>query len=495
MRKPDHIRHRVFELKPNILLISIDSLRADHLSLYGYHRETSPSLDRFAADAAVFDRAFTPANWTGAAIASILTGLYPTCHGYTNLRYYLDENVPSITGILRRSGYETVCFSNNMYMSDRTGLTRGFDATFMQGLPENGRAVSAGSRRRALTASVKNMLSTRMKTRLKDLGDVFDTHRALKRDKGAYQTETALFEWLENRSAAKPFFAYIHYQEPHSIYFPPGPFRSRFFDGSWWQQGQYLEFDHIGYFAGKIEFTEDRLERYQQLYDGEIAYLDWRLGRLFRQLDLKGLLDRTVVVVTADHGENMGEHGYVWHAFCLYDPLIRVPLIIRHPDWFGKSTRVNDLVQTNDIVPTILEGLGIEWDYKNGHQGISLLAQRSRPAVLTETFNPEKMIDRWLKRRTDLSREQFCHYLRDIVCYRTPEEKYIRASDGHCEFYDLVKDPAERDNIYDAGHPRITACEKELEKWRARFKPHEAAADQPGFDKDTWEKMKALGYA
>ena len=112
--------------KPNILLISIDSLRADHLSLYGYAKETSPHLTELSFDGIVYENAFTAANWTGAAITSILTGQYPTCHGYTHKRYYLDNGEDSIASILQNNGYETVCFSNNMYLSDKSGLDAGF---------------------------------------------------------------------------------------------------------------------------------------------------------------------------------------------------------------------------------------------------------------------------------------------------------------------------------------------------------------------------------
>ena len=115
------------------MLISIDSLRPDHLSAYGYRRETSPHLDQVAEQGVIYQDAFAPANWTGAAVTSILTGLYPTCHGYTNRRYYLDEDVPSLATLLSEAGYETLCFSNNMYISRETGLAQGFKHFYYQG--------------------------------------------------------------------------------------------------------------------------------------------------------------------------------------------------------------------------------------------------------------------------------------------------------------------------------------------------------------------------
>ena len=480
---------------PNILLVSIDSLRADHLSVYGYKKETSPYLDGLAMDGMLFENAITAANWTGAAVASLLTGLYPTCHGYTNARYYLDADVESIATLLQKNGYFTICFSNNMYISASTGLNQGFTDFRYQGKLEKMPDAAESKKPKTPASLMKAMLSPRTKSLLKDVLDSFQIRKRLSRDDGAFRTEVSFIDWLAHYQGTDPFFAYIHYQEPHSIYFPPFPFRRRFFTGSWVEESAYLHYDHIGFFAGKHSFTEEQIEHYQQLYDGEIAYLDWRLGRLFDFLRQKKVFDRTMIIVTADHGECMGENGYFWHAFCLYDPLIRVPLIVHYPEWFSKASRVTKIVQSNDIVPTILEGLGIEWRHQGEGQGQSFLHGPRRTAALTETDNPEKMVARWLKRRTDVREEDFRHYLRDLTSYRTVDEKLIRASDGFHEFYDLVADPQESHNAYAASGKRIKAAEKALREWHGTFRPHVADSHQPGFDKDTWEKMKSLGYA
>ncbi len=482
--------------KPNILLITIDSLRADHLSLYGYFRETTPNLEKLAAEGAYYENAFSPANWTGAAVASILTGLYPTCHGFSNQRYYLDPDVESLATILQKRGYHTGCFSNNIYITPETGLSRGFADFYYQGEQRGQNSDRRNQKaKNSLSSALSRKLSLRSRSLLKDVYDTFNLRRALTRDKGAFRTEQSLFKWLDERDNNSPFFAYIHYQEPHSIYFPPRPYRKRFFDGSWVEESQYRKFDHIGYFAGRVRFTKQELDHYQQLYDGEIAYLDWRLGRLFDRLRQQNLLDRTVVMVTADHGESMGENGFLWHALCLYDPLIRVPLIMRYPDWFGKANHFSQLVQTNDLVPTLLDGLDVPWAYKNENQGISFLNGAQRESVLTEADNPEKMIARWLSRRKDLSEQEFAGYLKDSRSYRTRTEKLIWASDGWHEYYDLSTDPNELNNCYSPSLPKVKECETALQRWIVSFRPHVADTTQPGFDKDTWEKMKALGYA
>lgn len=483
--------------KPNILLISIDSLRADHLSLYGYFRETTPYLTELAMEGTYYENAFTAANWTGASVTSILTGLYPTVHGYTNKRYYLDDGEDSIASILKEHGYFTTCFSNNLYLSSKSGLQAGFDDFRYRGVSEaKSSAASSHKSSNGLLNTIKSIPSMRSKMLVKNVLDVFDTAKALQRDDGAYETELGFQQWLQDIDQDQPFFTYIHYQEPHSIYFPPYPYRRRFFSGTWRQEGKFLELDHMRYFAAKTQFTESDVEHYKELYDGEIAYLDWRMHRLFRLLKKHDLYDNTIIMVTADHGELFGENGFFWHAFCLYDPLIRVPLVVRYPDWFPRDHRSLEIVQTNDLVPTLLHGLNVDWKYTNDRQGQSFLNGSTRKAALTETYNPESMIDRWLQRNKDLSKEDFAHYLRDLNAYRTLSDKFISASDGRHEFYDLATDAVEAENLFSGSDPRIAERQKELQEWTGSFTPHRVApGTQPGFDKATWEKMKALGYA
>jgi len=483
--------------KPNILLISMDSLRADHLSVYGYHKETSPYLTELAFDGTVYENAFTAANWTGASITSILTGLYPTCHGYTNKRYYLDKGEDSIASILSDNGYFTICFSNNMYLSSKSGLDAGFADFRYRGVAEHAADAAADdSRHSGLAQKAKDRLGLKTKNIAKNVVDLFSYKKSLQRDDGAFATEASFAQWIKGHDRGTPFFSYIHYQEPHSVYFPPYPYRRRFFSGSWLQEGRYLEFDHINYFAGKTQFSETQVAHFQELYDGEIAYLDWRLGRLLQILKKQNVYENTIVIVTADHGEMFGEHGYFWHAFCLYEPLIRVPLIIHYPDWFERDNRSLEIVQTNDLTPTLLDGLGIDWKYKNERQGQSFLGGSKRTAALIETFNPQLMIDRWRQRNNGLAPEDFSQYLRDLKAWRSVDEKLIHSSDGAHEFYDLKTDPDETNNLFGSDHKRIKKSQSELQKWTGSFTPHRVSGNtQPGFDKATWEKMRALGYA
>jgi len=479
--------------KPNLLLISIDSLRADHLSAYGYAKETTPYLAELAEEGVLFQNAFSATNWTGAAVASLLTGRYPTCHGYTNQRYYLDADVPTLADYMRAAGYRTACFSNNLYITAQTGLNRGFEAFYYRGLNSAKAAIAAGSSepmRPSKWSRFKQRIPLAAKTMVRDTADWLNPQKSLSRDDGAAATEQAIFHWLLQQPE-RPFFAYVHHQEPHSPYFPPKVYRKRFFPEGWLQQWDYLRFDPAPYYGGKKAFTAREMENYLALYDGEIAYLDWRLGRLFDFLRRRNLIDDTMVIVTADHGECFGENGYIWHAFNLYESLIRVPLIVRFGAWRRRDESDDRLVQSVDILPTCLQAMGIE---PGPNDGVSFLHAPQREAVYIESDSATMMVKRWLEKGAGLTEEDFNQYLRDLYCYRTRDAKLIWTSDSQHEFYDLHQDPDEKQNLF--GHdPRGNEFVRQLQKWRSRLQPHQANQAQPGFDKQTWEKLKALGYA
>jgi arylsulfatase A-like enzyme len=481
--------------RPNILLITIDSARWDHFSTCGYRRETTPYMDQLASEGTFFENAISPGNWTGASVTSILTGLYPSRHGYTNKRYFLDDDIESLPKILRQHGYHTICFSNNMYISSKTGLARDFDEFYYQGIQSNGDEGNKNSHRKSFVSRLAAPLNLRMRSILKDAYDSLSKQRALSRDDGANATIKAITKWLANYQTKTPFFMYIHFQEPHSIYFPPRPFRRRFFNGSWLDESKYLKFDHIGYYAGKVTFSQEQIQRYIDLYDGELAYVDFRIGQLVDVFRSKEMMNKTVFAITADHGDNFGENDHFWHAFCLYDQLIRVPFFVRYPDWFREGYRNPQLVQTHDLVPTLLAGLDIDWPYEDENQGQSFLSNHTREFAFTESFNPEKMIKRWLKRDIQFSEEDFIKYFKTLRSIRTLGDKFIWHSNGAHEYYDLNSDPYESNNLYQSSNSTIKERERALQVWLKSFEHHVAQVDEPGFDKDTWESLRNLGYA
>lgn len=291
--------------RPNVVLIGVDTLRADHLGCYGYARPTSPRIDAFAAESAVFRQAIASSPWTLPSFASMLTGLVPSHHrageGRPDSRSGLDTRFPTLASILQAQGYATGSFVSNGWVSTRVGLARGFaeHTLFMRS-------------EQAAQAAVRFV----------------DAH------------------------ADQPFFAFVHLLAPHAPYEPPPEDAALFIDPAY--DGPVgTRFDVME----KAETDADR-RRVVDLYDGEIRLTDRLIGSILDALSARGLTERTMIVVTADHGEELLDHGARGHGHTLYQELLHVPLLVRflHAQFRGQVTR---RVRTLDLMPTILDTLGI----------------------------------------------------------------------------------------------------------------------------------------
>jgi arylsulfatase A-like enzyme len=303
----------------NVVVVAADALRRDHLSLYGYERPTSPELDRFAADALVFERAFAQAPSTKPAIASLFTSRFPSQHRAIDNEDALDPSLPTLAELLQRAGYRTGAFVENPIIGAEFGYQRGFEDW----------AQDARRHRKRARAS----------ERMQDI-------------------DGAIALWL-GRHRREPFFLYLHFIDPHSPYAAPPPYLGRFGAG---------EVDERTLKVGDAPRGDER--EAQASYDEEISYIDARFGALIAQLRELGLLDSTAVVFLADHGEGFGEHGYIHHSRSVYSDLVDIPLVIRFPARVA-SGRSDRLTQHVDLAPTILDLVGIE--APPGFEGTSLL--------------------------------------------------------------------------------------------------------------------------
>ncbi len=282
--------------QPNVILYVVDTLRADHLGVYGYKRETSPAIDAFSRDAVIFERAYSTSGWTRPATASVLTGLIPPRHAAITRSSKINPDVPLLSDYLRRSGYQTTGFVTNVNVLPLWGFDRGFD-----------RYVDVES----LTGE-------------KHAGVV---HRLV-----AEHMQTDLRE---------PFLLYLHLLDPHTPYDAPPPFDQR-----WRTKG-------IGP-IGPADIRELGLDEIVAAYDQEIAYTDQRFGEMLVELEERGLYDDALIVLTSDHGEEFGDHGRYFHGHSLFDELVRVPLIVKLPGNAHAGARVSGPVSVVDIVPTVL---------------------------------------------------------------------------------------------------------------------------------------------
>ena len=281
---------------PNVLLISIDTLRADHLGCYGYEKPTSPALDAFARTAVVFEEAQASASWTLPSLASALTSEYSSTHGCWNFGSTLDESFLTLPEILVAAGYDTGCAASHIFVTTRHGLQQGIVHT------DDSYAYPEIEPDKAVTSQVIA-------------------------DKG--------IRFLDQKAASperEPWFLWLHFFDPHEDYLQ--------------HAGITEQFATPGQPPAPIE-----------LYDGEIRYTDLHFGRVLEALDRTGFTANTMVVVVSDHGEEFMDHGGLRHGHTLYRELVRVPLLIRAPGI--APSRVHELVRTVDLLPTVLDIVGL----------------------------------------------------------------------------------------------------------------------------------------
>ncbi len=304
--------------EPSIILISIDSMRADHLSCCGYRRPTSPNLDSLASTGYLFTQGVAQSSWTLPSHASLLTSLYVKSHGACGAREGVAPDVVTLAEELRGAGYLTAGFVSGPFLLPEYGLHQGFDVYD------------------ARCSSIEHADSHH------DVTNPCMHRRAV--------------EWLEKWGHTS-FFLFLHYWDVHYDYIPPAPYDTIF------------DPDYDGTVDGRNFAKNERiragmpardLQHIVALYDGEIAYTDAYLGKLFRVVRRLGLHDRTLVIVTSDHGDEFLEHGATGHGHTLYQELIRIPVLWVEPGGTRGPVRVNTTVQLIDIAPSILEFAGIE---------------------------------------------------------------------------------------------------------------------------------------
>ncbi len=297
-----------------IVLVVIDALRADHLSCYGYQRETSPNIDSLAREALVFTQAITAGGWTGASVPSILTGVYPYLHEISEWNTPRKPEATTIAQLLKKKGFVSALFANHMALS-MVDIMDGFE-----------------------------------KTEIRPQDQMTSKHLV----------QTAL-DWIGERSG-RPVFVYLHFSGAHSPYRPPEPYKSMFLADAWrFERDLPIDEDSPNDAdRGSIPYSviEDGITDagyYTAQYDGAIAYADEQIGRLIAGLKRLGVYDRTFLLLTADHGELLGEHEiYFDHVGC-YEANIRVPLVVKFPNDQGRGKTISRQVSLIDIAPTVLE--------------------------------------------------------------------------------------------------------------------------------------------
>ncbi|MGH0028993.1 MAG: sulfatase [Myxococcota bacterium] len=435
------------------MLVVLDTARGDRFSLYGHEAPTSPRLADFASDALVFERAYANSCWTVASHASLFTGLLPATHGATQEHVWLDGSLETLASLLGRAGYQTAAFSNNAWVSESTDLVRGFDRV----VPLWKEAPAGGT------------------------------------DAATHPTNRAVADWLAQRDAKRPFLAFVNYIEPHWPYEPPDAHRDRFLDPAT-PHGllRRSNVSAIQWYLRRTKGGNRVLPTRSALYDAELSYTDAVLGDLLDRLAAGGWLEDALVVVTSDHGEHLGEHGHLGHSFSLYDPTLRIPLVIRPPGGAGGKRR-SDPVQLADVFATIAAATGVT-PADARVVGRDLLAgplPDDRPLV-AEYYRPDVFSQRFPTRSR--ARTAIAPYQRRLRSLRVGDDKLIWASDGTRELYDTRRDPQElRDRAADEPE-RVAELSARLEALVGELVREPEPRETPPLDPEVEANLRALGY-
>ena len=468
--------------KPNIVFIVIDTLRADRLSCYGYSRQTSPNIDALAREGVRYAKVIAPGGWTLPTHASIFSGMYVSKHGANLEGNYLGDDLLTMAEYFSGKGYYSVGFCNNVWISDQNGFVQGFQSYY-----EMWKSLS-------ILYSTEELLWQVYKRNRYGM-DRGDLHML---NKDAAITNRFILEWIEkNYPKQHPVFLFINYMDVHAPYKPQKtisyPFLSKAdLKKSYNEDPAYFHFYHQKYDAEAIRDIN-------LLYDGGIYYVDYQIGELFKKLFRILPEDDTIIIITSDHGESLGEHQMIGHDMMLYNTVISVPLIIRYPKLFDPGSVVSLPVQSVDIFPTLVRILDPdEKDVLSEMQGKSLMGlkeENRHPFLISEYFYPESWIRGWKKSLPDIDPSRIDVFNRRIKTIERGDYKLIQYSDGTVELYDIKGDPSEENNII-AENPEIASeLIHNLEEWLKSF-PHrtERRAENPIMDEETRKSLQALGY-
>jgi arylsulfatase A-like enzyme len=434
----------------NVVLVSIDTLRRDHVTAYGYPKETTPFMEQLAKESVVFDTAITVQTNTAPSHATMLTGLFPGSHGILLNGMQLKKDIPTMATILKEAGYVTGGFVSGWSLSQHTELQRGFDEY---------NAVFSGSRR-----------------------DGIVTYDLAKK-------------WLKQQSkSGKPFFLFLHLFEPHFPYDPPAENALKFLPD---QKKLLAPTERPGLLPGlksQLKLSARDVQEYEARYDGEIVTCDGILETLISDIKRLKIKTKTIFVFLSDHGETLFEREWVAdHGGRVYDEQLRVPLLIRFPNKAHGGVRFDQQVQLTDVLPTVLDYLNIAKPDKLEGRSLQPLIngkkreKKPRPAFSQARSEPVRVPEI----QAALSKEGL------ISSIRLPTIKLIeypmKDGDWYKQLFDLTTDPNERINIAKDRPDDVAKLHDQLSKWRTQTGVNQQGP-LPELSKEVEKGLRALGY-
>jgi arylsulfatase A-like enzyme len=429
---------------PSVLLVTIDTARADHFSSYGYERPTTPFIDGLAREGILFEAAYTPTPTTAPAHASLFTASYPSEHGVLKNGHVLAAGRPTLAAVLQNAGYRTAAIVSSYVLARHFGLGQGFayyDDDF---------------------TTAKSSVVVEEWEDSTDIGHF---------DRRADETTDRAIAWLRANARAAPFFLWVHYFDPHHPYDPPA--------------AQRLVLEAALPEPGAPATPGDAAEARERTlaYDAEIRFVDDQVARLVGYLDDTLGRARTLVIVATDHGEGLMQRGWMAHGVHLHEELVRAALIMRWPPHLPSGRRVAAPVGLIDIAPTVLALLELE--PMSGPAGTALQGQRADGDV-----PPDRPL--FFQRRPYATPEYRGWNVRDpMFGLRRGRWKYIE-TDGVGELFDLSADSGETRNVRAEHAAAADALAAELRAWRERIDGHTHSPQQ--ISPEDAARLRALGY-
>lgn len=436
------LRHLESRRRPNIILITLDALRPDHLGCYGYKRNTSPNIDKTAKEGAIFTQAIAQSSHTAPSNASLITSTYPNIHGVKDWGYHFNASrVKTLPVILKEHGYRTAFVSDQLALPLIKGFENGFD-----------------------TFNTLNTLTPGSIDTCKQIIDITDW----------------AIDWVED-NRGKKFFLWVYYADPHGPYLPPPPYDRMFTQDQYYSGNKTVPISEDNYSQVSIGHIPRYLsynnimdpDYYISQYDAEIRRIDDQIGRLLQELKDRNLEKNTIVIINSDHGEAMGEHNrYFCHANSLYDELIKIPVIIKWMDRIPSGTKNNTQVSSIDIMPTVLDISRIKkYKFMQGNSLLPLLGGQKY------TFLEFAYSEFWERKSV-----------------RTPEWKLIYDSKNkRYELYNLKSDPAELNDISAAEQTQFKFLKRKLDEYMKNTIP-QSKIIAPELSQNEKERLKSFGY-
>jgi arylsulfatase A-like enzyme len=473
----------------NVILLVLDTTRADRLSAYGCRNPTTPEIDRIAREGVLYEQAVSAGVWTLPGHAGIFTGAPSSVHGANGARLFLDSSMTTLAEILSRSGYVTAGFSNNPWVAHSTGMTQGF-----QHFEDHWRGQAIEPIRL-------------LQKRWEEIQLAWHNVEIMG---GAEYTLQRVLAWIEEaRSTGSPgrqapFFVFVNLMEPHQ----PGTYRPGHTDlfrapDQSVRDLEHARLDAVDSFARNQSISPEQVRLLRSLYDGELRFVDHHVGAFVRELQSRGVLEQTLFVLTGDHGEAIGDHGKLGHFQSVHEELVRVPLILRHPR-LSPGRRVATRVQTFDLFRTIVEFTGISEPLP---EDARLSRNLLEPGLLSGAAPPRPIVaeeepSEWMKslvrslqgEDADVSKLEHRY-----TAYYEGDLKYVRRSDGRRELYDLGRDAGERLDLASRRPVVVKRLERALDLWLAQLPAHriddDSAPREVELDEETKRALRALGYA